>query len=302
MPLLALLRALRPDQWSKNVFVLAPLVFAAADRRAEHRIDLGDVGRVLVAFLAFCLASSAIYLLNDVMDAERDRLHPEKCRRPVAAGEITERLALGVSIGLALAALALAFLVQGEPWPVAPWLGAYLVLNVAYSWRLKRIVLLDVFCIGTGFVFRVVSGGVAAHAEVSHWLFLCTFLLALFLGFNKRRAELVALDDARASTRIALREYSVVFLDQMTAMLAACTILCYTMYTVDPGTTDKFGEGNRLVWTVPFVAFGVARYMLLVQSGRGGEKPSKIFLGEDLLFLLNLAAWAGMTAMVLFVF
>ncbi len=300
MPLSALLRALRIDQWSKNVFVLAPLVFEAADRRIEQATETADVVRTLVAFVAFCLVSSAVYLLNDVMDAERDRAHPEKRLRPVASGELSATLALGTSLGLAVVAVVLSLLIGGEPWPVAPLVGGYLVLNVAYSFGLKRIVLLDVFCIATGFLFRVVAGGFAAHAEVSHWLLLCTFLLALFLGLNKRRAELVALGDNRVAHRASLEEYSVGFLDQMTSVLAACTIICYTMYTVDSDTAAKFGEGNRLVWTVPFVAFGVGRYMLLVQGGRAGEKPTRVFLGGDALFLLNLLAWGGVVLLALF--
>ena len=300
---LAVLRALRPHQWSKNVFVLAPLVFAAADRRAEHQMDRSDVIRSLVVFAAFCLASSAIYLLNDVMDVESDRAHPRKCKRPIASGQIPIPVALFLSVALGVVSLGTGFVVGGGATiSVATVLGLYLILNLAYSWHLKSIVLVDVFCIATGFLFRVKAGGLAANAEVSHWLFLCTFLLALFLGFNKRRAELVAMGEGKAATRPSLKEYSVGFLDQMTAVLAACTILCYTMYTLDPQTTEKFGETNRLVWTVPFVAFGIARYMLLVLGGRAGEKPTKIFLGGDPLFLLNLLAWGGVVLLALFGF
>jgi 4-hydroxybenzoate polyprenyltransferase len=299
---LALIRALRPHQWSKNVFVLAPLVFAAADRRAEHQIDRSDVIRSLVVFAAFCLASSAVYLLNDVMDVESDRAHPKKCKRPIASGQIPIPLALTLSTILGVVSLVIGFWAGGEPISVSTVLGLYLILNLSYSWRLKRVVLVDVFCIATGFLFRVKAGGLAANAEVSHWLFLCTFLLALFLGFNKRRAELVALGEGQGDTRPSLREYSVAFLDQMTTVLAACTIVCYALYTLDPQTTAKFGETNRLVWTVPFVAFGIARYMLLVQNSDAGEKPTKILLGGDALFLLNLLGWAGVVVVALFVF
>ncbi|MEW6072183.1 MAG: UbiA family prenyltransferase [Planctomycetota bacterium] len=295
-----LLRALRPHQWVKNAFVLAPLVFAAADRRPDQGVESAAIGRTLLAFAAFCLAASAVYLANDVLDAPRDRLHPEKRRRPVAAGGLGAGTALGASLVLAAGALALALLVPGEPWPVAPWIAAYLILNALYGLWLKAVVLLDVFCIATGFVLRVAAGGVAAHAEVSHWLFLCTFLLALFLGFSKRRAELAALAPGAVPARANLREYSLAFLDQMTGVLAACTIVCYTMYTVDPATIAKFGAGSRLVWTVPFVAFGIGRYMLLVQDGRAGEKPTRVLLGGDGWFLLNLLAWAGTVGFALF--
>jgi 4-hydroxybenzoate polyprenyltransferase len=294
----ALLRALRPLQWSKNLFVLAALVFASGDQSLASPIGRPEVERTLFAFLAFCLASSAVYLLNDVLDAERDRAHPEKRLRPVAAGEVPVPLALVTSVVLALAALAIGVWIGGDPLPLAGVLGAYVVVNLLYSWRLKRVVLLDAFCIASGFLLRVLAGGVASGAEISRWLFLCTLFLALFLALNKRRAELTLLGDEGGAHRASLRDYSPAFLDQMVAVLAATTIVCYTMYTVDEDTARKFGEGHRLVWTVPFVLFGVGRYMLLVHLGRGGGNPTRILLGGDPLFLANTLAWAAMVVAV----
>ncbi len=290
----ALWTALRPHQWSKNVFVLAALAFASGDRAVEHAITRSDVLHTLLAFVAFCLASSAVYLFNDVLDAESDRAHPEKRLRPVASGALSVPAALGWSALLAVLAFAGGLWSGGEPYSVAAVLALYMAINLAYGLRLKRVVLLDSFCIAAGFVLRVEAGGLAAGARVSQWLFLCTFFLALFLALNKRRAELILLGERSGEHRANLREYTPEFIDQMVGVLAACTIVCYTMYTVDPETAAKFGAGNRMFWTVPFVAFGIGRYMVLVQNGRGGGNPARIFLGGDLPFLLNTIAW-GLT-------
>jgi 4-hydroxybenzoate polyprenyltransferase len=300
MSLPPLLRALRPHQWAKNVFVLAALFFAYGDRSSGARVTQDDLLRTLCAFAAFCLASSAVYLVNDVLDRERDRAHPDKRRRPIASGVVGVPLALCTALFVALLASALGWRAGGAGTDVLLILGAYVGLNLAYSIGLKTIVLLDAFCIALGFLLRVLAGGVAAGAEISRWLFLCTLFLALFLALNKRRAEILLLGDDHAAHRPSLREYSPVFLDQMVGVLAACTIVCYTMYTVDPDTAAKFGDGNRLVWTVPFVAFGVGRYMLLVQSGQAGGDPARLFLGGDVPFLLNTLAWAGLVGAIVF--
>lgn len=296
MELPPLLKALRPRQWSKNVFVLAALFFASGDQLVADPITGGDVVRTWVAFAAFCAMSSAVYLFNGVQDAAKDRAHPEKRHRPIAAGLVSPGLALATAVGLAVLALALGF---GFGRSESSWasvglvLALYAAINVAYSLKLKQIVLVDVFCIASGFLLRVEAGGIAVGAGVSHWLFLCTLFLALFLGLNKRRAELALLGEDGASHRTNLREYSPAGLDQMVGVLAACTILCYTMYTVDADTAVKFGTGNRLFWTVPFVTFGIGRYVFLVHSGRGGGDPARILLGGDAAFLVNTLAWAA---------
>jgi len=297
MHVIAFARALRPQQWAKNLFVLAAPVFAYGDRLSG--ITRADFARTLIAFAAFCLAASAVYLLNDVLDVEKDRLHPEKRLRPVASGEVSVAAALLGAAVLAAASLALGFGMGGEPVAVGWILIAYMALNAAYGIKLKHVVLLDAFCIATGFLLRVLAGGAAAHAEISHWLLLCTLFLALFLGLEKRRAEIDLLGEDGPGHRRTLGEYTPAFLDQMVTVLAACTILCYAMYTVDTGTAAKFGENNKLVWSVPFVAFGVGRYMYLVQVGKGGGSPTRVFLGGDLLFLLNSLAWAGVIAAVI---
>ena len=293
---LAFLRAMRPHQWAKNVFVLAALVFAAGE---EHsRVASDAVLPTLLAFVAYCLTSSAVYLLNDVVDVEKDRLHPKKKHRPIAAGEVP----LGVA---RVGAAALALLGLGLGWFAAPGgavtvvLIAYAMINLGYSFRLKHVVLVDAFCIAIGFLLRVEAGGRAAQVEISHWAYLCMLFLALFLALNKRRAEVLQVGEGVGETRQSLREYSVGFLDQMVSMLAACTIVCYTMYTVDVETSAKFGEDNGLVWTVPFVVFGIGRYMVIVQSGKGGDSPTRILLGGDPWFLVNTLGWAGTLAWAL---
>ena len=292
MPILPLLRAMRPHQWVKNIFVLAAVVFARGDMRTEPPADYSDVWASLLAFCAFCLGSSAIYLINDVLDVESDRMHPEKKRRPIASGELGIPVALVASVFCVVGALAFGVAARGEP-SVAWIVASYMLLNFAYSMKLKHIVLVDAFCIATGFLFRVAAGGRAAHYEVSHWLMLCTLFLALFLALCKRRAEIDLLGEDSGKHRANLRHYSRPYLDQMVTLLAAVTIVCYTMYTVSPDTMEKFGEDNVLVYTVPFVVFGLGRYLLLVQTKRGGGSPTKVLLGGDLTFVLNALAWAA---------
>lgn len=293
-----LLRAMRPHQWSKNLFVLVALVFAAGDRRADQGVASEHVLASLAAFAAFCLASSSIYLLNDVLDVEKDRAHPEKRRRPIAAGELPIAAALLASAGFFAGALVLALALGGGP-GAAGIVAGYGVLNLAYSLRLKRIVLVDAFCIAGGFLLRLGAGGVAAGAAVSRWAYLCTLFLALFLALEKRRAELSSLGEGTA-TRASLQHYALDFLDQMVSVLAACTIVAYTMYTVDADTASKFGGGNGLFWSVPFVTFGIGRYMVLVRTGRGGENPSRILLGGDGWFLVNTLLWALVVGYAIF--
>ncbi len=294
-----LVRALRIRQWSKNVFVLAPLLFLGGEKGRASAIVEADIWHVALAFLSFCLVSSSVYLFNGVQDAESDRAHPEKRKRPIASGELSSNAALVASLVLALGALLLGGVATPDgSWSVSAMLAVYLVVNVAYTLKLKQFVLLDAFCIASGFLLRVLVGGAAAQAEVSHWLILCTLFLALFLALNKRRAELTLLGEEGRAHRRNLSEYTIEFLDQMVSVLAACTIVCYTMYTVDAGTVLKFGDD--LFWTVPFVAFGIGRYMLIVQNGLGGGNPARIFLGGDVLFLVNTLSWAATVAWVLY--
>jgi len=298
MPSTALFLALRPAQWVKNLFVFAPLVFYRGER-GHFGCDTSDVRRTLLAFLAFCIASSAVYLVNDIVDVESDRKHPTKRRRPIASGALPISVAWVAAAAAAGGALALGA-VAGGTTSVGWVILAYVVLNLAYSLRLKHVVLVDAFCIAGGFLLRVYGGGLAAGAHISHWLMLCTLFLSLFLALCKRRAETDLLGEGRGEHRAILLEYNTGFLDQMITVLSACTILTYTMYTVSEDTARKFGAAHSLIWTVPFVVFGLARYMLLVQRMEGGGSPTRVLLGGDLLFGLDLLAWAGTVAIVLF--
>lgn len=300
MKLPALLRAMRPAQWVKNVFVLAAVVFARADVHRPHPSDGSDILRSLYAFAAFCLGASAIYLLNDVHDVEQDRAHPEKRKRPIAAGELSIRSALTASALACVGSLALGWLAGGGRFSVLLAVGLYMAINFAYSSWLKHVVLIDAFCIAGGFLLRVKAGGLASGYYLSHWLMLCTLFLALFLALCKRRAEIDLLGEDRGNHRAILREYNVGFLDQMVTVLAATTIVCYTMYTVAQETTDKFGPNQHLIYSVPFVVFGLGRYMLLVQTQRGGGSPTRVLLGGDLLFVLNAFAWAAVVASAIY--
>lgn len=298
---LHLLRAMRPQQWVKNMFVLAALVFARGARGDLLAGDLSDVRRTLFAFLAFCLGSSAIYLVNDVMDVESDRKHPTKRSRPIAAGEVAIPAALVAAAACVVGALAISYFAQAPAVSgptVQHVVAAYMVLNLAYSLKLKHLVLVDAFCIAAGFLLRVVAGGQAAGAQISHWLMLCTLFLSLFLALCKRRAESDLLGDDRGHHRAILTEYNQGFIDQMVTVLAACTILTYTMYTVSEETARKFGSDNHLLWTVPFVVFGLARYMLLVQTQKGGGSPTRVLLGGDVPFLVNTLGWMATVAWV----
>jgi len=298
----ALLLALRPAQWVKNTFVLAPLVFAAGARGGFAGQDLDSVYRTLWAFFAFCLGSSAVYLVNDLFDVESDRKHPTKRHRPIASGALSPSVAWTLALACAAGSLLLCSGASGNPslpWGVAWVVGAYMALNLAYTLSLKHVVLVDAFCIAGGFLLRVYGGGLAAGAQVSHWLMLCTLFLALFLALCKRRAETDLLGDGRGEHRAILLEYNAAFLDQMVTVLAACTILTYTMYTVSDETARKFAS-HSLIWTVPTVVFGLARYMLIVQRREGGGSPTRVLLGGDLLFGLAVLAWAGTVAVVLF--
>ena len=275
------LTALRPWQWAKNLFVLAPLVFA-------HRLtDTVALGRGVLAFAAFCAAASAVYLLNDVVDRDEDRRHPVKRQRPVASGAVGTPAAVGAALVLVgLAALVASRIGAG----FAGWLAAYLALNLAYSWRLKQVVILDVMTIAMGFVVRVLAGAEAAQVPVSSWLLLCTTFLSLFLAFSKRRHELGLLQGAAADQRRVLSSYSPAFLDQMINVVTASAVVSYALYAVAPETVAKYG-GEHLIFTIPMVLFGIFRYLFLMYQRTDEKNPTETILG-DAPFLINLLIWA----------
>jgi 4-hydroxybenzoate polyprenyltransferase len=273
-------QSLRPAQWAKNLFVLAPLVFGdlLLDGRAAVRAGL--------ALLAFCCASSTVYLVNDLRDREEDRRHPLKRLRPLAAGTLGVPTAVAAMVLLAAAAAGLAVWLG---WPFARILGAYLILNVLYTLWFKHMVILDVMSISLGFVLRVEAGGMAAGVEVSRWLFLCTTFLALFLAFSKRRHEITLLAGAASGQRRVLDHYSPAFLDQMINVVTASSVVSYALYAVSPETQEKFGSQN-LVYTIPLVLYGIFRYLYLMYQRPGERNPTEAIL-RDPPFLINILLW-----------
>ncbi len=291
------LRALRPSQWTKNLIVFAAFVFACADRQ-QHE-DWHLFFSALQAALAFCLISSGIYLVNDVRDCELDRVHPTKRFRPIAAGELSSAAALGLAAVLLLAGLAWSALVAGQLLVVT---GLYVLMQAAYTFGLKRVALLDVFVIAGGFVLRALAGGVAVHVHLSPWLLLCTMLLALFLALCKRRHEKVMFGSAEETnpvTRHSLAHYDERLLDQLIAIVSGATLVCYALYTLWPDTVRKFGT-EHLVFTVPFVIFGLFRYLDLVYRHERGDRPEHLLL-SDWPLLLDIALY-GVTVLALLFF
>jgi 4-hydroxybenzoate polyprenyltransferase len=283
----AVFRQLRVRQWTKNGVLLVPLLFA------KSAFAGAAVLRELVAILAFSLLASGVYVLNDWFDREKDRLHPEKRHRPLAAGHLSATAAALMVVGCWGAAAALGASLNLEFLLV---LLAYLALQFAYTLFLKRMVLLDVMAIALGFILRVVAGAAAIDVMVSNWLFLCTLLGAVFLGFAKRRAELSSLEESATAHRANLADYSLPMLDQMMSIAAACTILAYGLYTVSKETVDHVGS-DHLKLTVPFVVYGVFRYLFLVHKRGAGGAPERVLLGDralqvDIALFLAVAGWA----------
>jgi 4-hydroxybenzoate polyprenyltransferase len=277
--------ATRPGQWVKNLACFAGLIFSGQlfDERAALR--------ALLAFAGFCLAASAVYLLNDVCDRPLDRLNPSKRMRPIAAGLVPVSWALSASLTCTILALALGWWLS----PVCAALTAvYIASNLAYSLRLKHAVLLDVAVIALGFVLRVLDGVYAVEVKPTAWIVLCMFFLALFLGFAKRRGEIHRMGEDEVLRRPVLAKYRSTFLDTLLAMTATMSILCYSLYTV----TGHQGNAT-LVVTVPLVTYGVTRYMLLVIVRGEGEAPEKL-LSSDRVLLATAALWVILCVLIIY--
>ena len=286
-----ILRSLRPAQWSKNVFVLAPAAFAGG------LTVPATIAAAVVALAAFCAAASAVYLFNDLRDREQDRRHPRKRLRPVASGALGAAPASVVAAVLAAVALGAAWTLNSR---TVQLVAAYLVVNLCYSLWLKRIVIVDVMVLSSGFVIRVLAGAAAVGVAVSAWLVLCTVFLALFLGFSKRRHELVLLVGEAGEQRSVLNHYSPTFLDQMMNVVTASTLLSYALYTTADETVARFGAYS-LVWTVPFVLFGIFRYLYLIHQAENPKQrnPTELLL-FDPPFLINMGLYG--LAVVLIVY
>lgn len=276
-----LLVSLRPGQWTKNLIVFAGVIFG------QQLVRPRAVLVSMAAFLIFCLLSGVVYLVNDVVDRESDRRHPRKALRPVASGLLSTKAALVAAGSIGLLSVLAAFWLRPLFGFVAT---AYLVLLASYSGPLKHIVILDVLTIAIGFVLRAVAGAVVIAVPISHWLLVCTILLALFLGLSKRRHEIVTLAGQAMEHRPILEEYSASLLDHMISVVTASTLMAYVFYTISPETEQKFGT-QLLGLTIPFPLYGIFRYLYLVHRKDGGGNPSEMLL-TDRPLLVCVALWA----------
>jgi len=280
--ILHLLKATRPHEWFKNLFVLAALVFSG------HLFDLDYASRAGFALVAFILLSAAIYLLNDICDRDRDREHPQKRHRPIASGNLPIPVAIVAAILFATIAIWLGFRLDAR----LGWTACiYVIQNLAYSFALKNVVILDVMIVAAGFLLRAVAGAFAIDVTISSWFILCTMLISLFLGFVKRRQEVVLLADHAGQHRSILVEYDPRLLDQLISVATAGTLVSYALYAMSPDVIQKSGTPH-LYLTIPFVIYGLFRYLFLVYTRDGGGNPAVTIL-NDFPMLLNGALWAA---------
>jgi 4-hydroxybenzoate polyprenyltransferase len=277
--LINLLKTMRPKQWPKNVFIFTALVFV------EELFTPIPLFRTMAAFILFCLMSSAVYLINDVVDIEKDRQHPTKRLRPLPSGQLRPSIAIAAGVVIPLITLPLSFLLDRYFGFVAL---AYLLTMTVYSFVFKNIVILDVLTVAAGFVLRAVAGAVVISVPISPWLYVCTTLVALFIGISRRRHELVLLAENANEHRASLNEYSLPLLDQMTAVVTSATIIAYSLYTF---SAPNLPSNHAMMLTIPFVLYGLFRYLYLIHvEGKGGT-PEEIFL-SDLPMMIALGLWA----------
>lgn len=286
-PLIVLIQALRVYQWSKNLLVFAALLFAQEFFHTDKLLTS------LLAFIAFCMAASATYLFNDLQDVENDRLHPKKRHRPIASGALPVPMAW-ITLLLLYAGAAAVGLYVGLGFSLT--LAAYLILTLSYTLFLKHLIILDVMVVALGFVLRAMAGAIAIQVEFSNWLVVCTLFLALFLGLSKRRHEITLLETGASSHRKVLEDYSVHYLDQLILIVAGGAIITYTIYTCSPDVVEKF-HTDKLYLTLPFVVYGVFRYLHLIHHKTGGGDPSRTLV-TDVPLLVTVFLW-GISCVVI---
>jgi len=287
--ILGLLECMRPVQWIKNGFVLAVLVFSS------HLAEPAYIRQALLAFAAFCTVASGVYLWNDSLDWRQDRVHPEKMNRPIPSGRLSPALAMIAGSVFLISGILTGFLVNRTTGIIVT---TYAMMNILYALWLKHMVILDVMCIALGFVFRVMAGAAAVEVDSSHWMLMCTFLLALFLAVAKRRQEVVTLAAEGAKHRRVLGDYVTPWLDQAGTILAGATIVAYALYTVAPETTTKF-KTDHLIYTVPFVLYGVLRYLHLVHSGSASGNPTAALVSDRPL-IVCIVGWLAACAVIIY--
>jgi 4-hydroxybenzoate polyprenyltransferase len=285
----AIIRAMRPRQWAKNVFIFAALVFDEQLTQQEPLL------RTIAGFVLLCAISSAVYIMNDVADVESDQQHPTKRNRPIATGQLSIPLALAYAIALAVFALAVGFALE----TVFGWIiTLYFVLNLLYSLWLKHTPIIDVMIIAAGFVLRVAAGvALIEVARFSPWLYVCTTLLALIIGFGKRRAEIILMADGANTHRKVLDGYTIGFLDQLIVVVSASTIMAYSLYTF---SAANLPPNNRMMLTIPFVIYGVFRYLYLIHVEDAGGAPEELILSDRPL-LATLILWGMLAVVILYV-
>jgi 4-hydroxybenzoate polyprenyltransferase len=285
----SLVRSLRPEQWTKNLIIFGGLLFG------QRLLHLPSVLKSTGAFAIFCALSGVVYLLNDVADRDADRRHPLKKHRPVASGAVSPAAALATAVAIGIAALIAAYLLRVE---FGFFATAYVALLALYSGPLKHVVIIDVLTIAIGFVLRAAAGAVVIDVPISNWLLFVTILGALFLALSKRRHELVLLADGATSHRPILQEYSPYLLDQMISVVTASTLVAYAFYTINPETVEKF-HTSHLSLTLPFLLYGIFRYLYLVHQKEGGGSPAETLLNDRPL-LTCVALWALAVALIIY--
>ena len=285
---IAIIKSLRPHQWIKNLFIFAPLIFSLKITDTALLIKTG------LAFLSFCLISGALYILNDLMDLAEDRKHPIKSRRPLASGLLKPAAARGAFVIFILAGFASAAVLDRDFLFIALLYGA---LQIAYSLWFKHVVIVDILIVAAGFLIRVVAGGLVIHVYISSWLLICSTLLALFLVMSKRRHELVLLEHNASNHRPILKEYNTHLLDQMISVVTASTLIAYCLYTISEETVAKFGTRN-LIFTIPFVLYGIFRYLYLIHQKAEGGMPEALIL-RDKPLLLDIFLWIVTAILIL---
>jgi len=281
--------SMRPVQWVKNFLIFAGLIFS------QNFFSPSLLTKSLFAFALFCGISSSVYILNDILDLKNDKLHPVKSKRPLASGELSVSSGLILSLVIGAISVVLSFLLQRNFGLIVV---IYFFLNLLYSLYLKRVVILDVMAVAAGFVLRAVAGAVVIQVTISSWLVVCTILLALFLGFSKRRHELILLENNAAGHRKILAEYSPYFLDQMIAVVTASTVVAYAFYTLSPQVMEKLGT-KYMDLTIPFVLYGIFRYLYLIHQKKEGGRPTRMLL-TDKPILINILLWLVAVFLILY--
>lgn len=285
MNIKGIIQLIRPKQWIKNSFIFAAIIFSG------NFLNLKMLSSNIVTFLLFCMTSSSVYILNDIVDIDKDRCHPKKKYRPLPSGKVSIKSAVIVDILIVISVALISFLYLDIR--ILCIFSIYFITNIMYSFKLKNIVIIDVMVITFGFVLRVESGSIATGVQVSPWLFLCTILLSLFLGLNKRKSEIITLKDKSANHRKILEEYSVEMIDKMLTIVTPSILMAYSLYTFSSV------QSKTMMYTIPFVLYGIFRYEYLMDKQNVGGKPEDVF-ANDFPFLVNIILWVLSSLIIIY--